>query len=260
MARRRRSRPRHRFEHSVPVVLGERTAARPLVVRPAWVLGGLGAVAFVGLVLWAAFSPRFYVSEARVVGVSRVSEQAVFAASGLPQLHILWVDADAAERQIQEQLPPVKAADVSCHLPAECTITVVEHQLALTWETDRGLLWVDEAGGSFPASGPLEGRWLVSGPLPVDDQGLVEQEVLVALDELARLGIQPGRISYRTGRGLIVQDPAGWPVILGQGEGMEQRLRVYAAVRAHLLAQGIQPRFVDVRFPEAPYYSETNEW
>ena len=29
---------------------------------------------------------------------------------------------------------------------------------------------------------------------------------------------------------------------------------------ASLEARGLTPRFVDVRFPDAPYYSETNEW
>ena len=84
--------------------------------------------------------------------------------------------------------------------------------------------------------------------------------MLVGLEELTQLRVEPGRISYRMGRGLVLDDPAGWRVILGQGAGMERRLRVYAAVRSHLLARGVHPRFVDVRFPEAPYYSETNEW
>jgi hypothetical protein len=41
---------------------------------------------------------------------------------------------------------------------------------------------------------------------------------------------------------------------------MGERLRALEIVAAHLEAQQITPEFVDVRFPEAPYYSLTNEW
>jgi hypothetical protein len=35
---------------------------------------------------------------------------------------------------------------------------------------------------------------------------------------------------------------------------------VLEAIAADLEGRGIKPKFVDVRFPEAPYYSLTNEW
>ncbi|HEC33866.1 MAG TPA: FtsQ-type POTRA domain-containing protein [Chloroflexi bacterium] len=260
MARKRRGRRRRRFEQSVPLVLGRRAATRPVTLGPIQVLGGLGAVAVLGLILWVACSPRFYVMGAQVIGASRIPEGTILAASGLERLHILWVNGRKAEAQILAQLPSVEQAEVSCRIPADCTIAIVEREPLLTWETEKGLLWVDAAGGALPASQPLEEQWLVSGPLPTDERGLVDKEVLIGLVELGRLGVQPGRIAYRSGRGLVLDDAAGWRVILGQGAGMEQRLQVYAAVRAHLLAHDIHPRFVDVRFPEAPYYSETNEW
>lgn len=260
MARRRRRGRRQQFEQSVSLALGGRRVAEPVPLRPAWVLGGLGVAALLGLALWVALSPRFYVTGVQVVGANHISEAAVFAASGLAHLHILWVNAEEAEARLLAQLPSVERAEVSCHLPAACTIEVVERVPILTWDIGERLLWVDAAGGAFPADHPLEGRWLIGGPLPTDERGLVDREVLLGLAELTRLGVRPGRVVYRPGRGLVLDDPAGWRVILGQGAGMERRLQVYAAVRAHLLARGIHPRFVDVRFPEAPYYSEVNEW
>jgi hypothetical protein len=35
---------------------------------------------------------------------------------------------------------------------------------------------------------------------------------------------------------------------------------VLERVTAELVAQDLTPRFVDVRFPDAPYYSLTNDW
>lgn len=259
MARKGRRR-RQKFQQSVPLVLGTRRVEQAPTRPSIWLFGGVGLTALLGLGLWFALSPRFYVGSAQVAGTSRIAQKAVFQASGLAGLHILWVDEQAAEARIVEQLPSVEAAKVACQLPADCVITVVERAPVLTWEVGGSLFWVDAAGMASPAGHPLEGRWLVSGPLPADDDGLVDQEVLIGLAELTRLGVRPGRIAYRSGRGLVLDDPAGWRVVLGQGSGMERRLQVYATVRAYVLARGVHPQFVDVRFPEAPYYSETNEW
>jgi len=254
------SRRRQKFRQSVPLVIGGRTTARPAPARPATVLGSVGGIALLGLVLWFAFSPQFYVTSAQVVGAQRVPPQAVFAASGLQRLHILWANPRAAERRILENIPSIERVRVSCQLPARCVIAVTEREVMAAWEQGGAYYWVDRAGGAFPAAGPLEGKWRVSGPLPTDEQGLVVQDVLVGLEELERLGVRPGPILYRPGRGLVLEDPAGWRVVVGQGTGMARRLQVYLKIRAHLMAKGITPRFVDVRFPDAPYYSVTNDW
>ncbi len=244
-----------------PLIIGGR--ARP--AAPSISISSTGVLAFfgvflVGLVLWFAFSPRFYVTGATIAGAERIPAETIFAASGLANRHILWADGRAAERRILEALPSVERVQAVCLLPARCIIVVTERAATVAWESDGAYYWVDAAGGAFPAQGPLEGRWLVRGPLPTDARGLVPQDVLIGLEELERLGLPPSPILYRPGRGLVLEDPAGWRVVVGQGTGMERRLQVYLKVRAHLLERGIHPRFVDVRFPDAPYYSVTNEW
>jgi len=256
----RGTRRRQNFRQSVPLVIGSRTTARHAPARPAAVLGSVGGIALLGLVLWFAFSPQFYVTSAQVVGAQRVPPQAVFAASGLQRLHILWANPRAAERRILENIPSIERVRVSCQLPARCVIAVTEREVMAAWEQGGVYYWVDRAGGAFPAAGPLEGEWQVSGPIPTDKRGLVVQDVLVGLEELERLGVRPGPVLYRPGRGLVLEDPAGWRVVVGQGTGMSRRLQVYLKIRAHLVAKGITPRFVDVRFPDAPYYSVTNDW
>ncbi|MBC7225919.1 MAG: FtsQ-type POTRA domain-containing protein [Thermoflexales bacterium] len=259
-ARRGSRRRRQGFRQSVPLVIGGRVAQPRAAARPAAVLGVVGGLALLGLVLWFAFSPQFYVTEAQVVGAQRVPAEAIFAASGLQRLHILWASPRAAEARILETIPSIERVRVSCRLPARCVIAVTEREPVAAWDQGGTYYWVDRAGGAFPGPGPLEGRWQVSGPLPTDEKGLVARDVLVGLGELERLGIRPGRILYRPGRGLVLEDPAGWRVVLGQGTGMARRLQVYLKIRAHLLEKGITPKFVDVRFPDAPYYSATNEW
>ncbi len=258
-ARRGSRRRRQNFRQSVPLVIGGRVTERP-AARSVATLGGAGGMALLMLVLWFAFSPQFYVTSAQVVGAQRVPAEAIFAASGLERLHILWANPRTAEERILAALPSVKQVRVSCGLPARCVITVTEREPVAAWEHRGIYYWVDGVGGAFPAPGPLEGKWQVRGPLPTDEKGLVARDVLAGLEELERLGIRPGPILYRPGRGLVLEDPAGWRVVLGQGQDMARRLQVYLKIRTHLMAKGITPKFVDIRFPDVPYYSVTNEW
>ena len=249
----------YRFESATPLVAGRR---RVVTVRigSGWILISLCLLVILALGLWVYRDPRFYVLDTQVLGAERESAAAILATSNLDRLHILWVDEEMAEHDIAEQFTSLAQVDVECRFPSRCVIAVEEHPLVLTWADGTGQFWVDQVGHISRAEGDFDGGWVVSGPIPTDEEGLLDDQVLMGLEDLERLGIAPQAIGYRPGRGLVIEDGAGWRVILGQGNGMEDRLGVYAAVREYLVAQNIHPRFVDVRFPEAPYYSETNEW
>ena len=82
----------------------------------------------------------------------------------------------------------------------------------------------------------------------------------IALSELWVIGVNVSPLYYVPERGLTFADQRGWRVILGQGPGIARRLQVLEALVADLEARGLTPRFVDVRFADAPYYSLVNEW
>jgi hypothetical protein len=201
------------------------------------------------------------VYDAEVQGTVRLSPDAVFWASDLPGLHVLWVNTGKIEEQILTALPSLESVDVSCRLPAECTIAVVERQSMTMWDDDGDLWWVDGNGMVFHASRELSEGWMVRGPLPRDEEERLAEPVRVALSELWASGVEIDRqLFYVPERGLVITDERGWRVVVGQGPGMDERLRALDAVATHLEARGLMPRIVDVRFPEAPYYSLTNEW
>jgi hypothetical protein len=269
-SRRRRRNTRRGFEAASTFSLSQARAERLpcsrrwLRVAPLALLGLIAVMA-----AWVLLDDRFYVYRADVVGTVRLSPEEVFWASDLPGLHVLWVNADRVEAQILEALPSLESADVSCGLLANCTITVVERQSRITWDDGGQLWWVDADGVIFPCppsvppNGGEEGGggWIVRGPLPRDEQGRLDEPVRVALAELWASGFEVGQVlSYVPTRGLVFTDAHGWRVIVGQGPGMDERLRTLGAVAAHLEARGLMPRFVDVRFPDAPYYSLTNDW
>jgi hypothetical protein len=259
---------KRRFEAAGTLVLGRarvkrRPAASRLLVRRlrGVLLLLLGAVA-VGA-FWLALDARFYVYHADVVGAARVSSDEIFQASGLPGLHILWVRSAEIEDRLLSALPTLESAQVACRLqlPAECRITVAERQPKVMWDEDGLLWWIDADGVIFHAQGALPEGWTVRGPLPRDADGRLDERVRVALVELWATGEDVALFFYYAPeRGLVFTDERGWRVVLGQGPGMDKRLQVLKRLAADLEARGLTPRFVDVRFADAPYYSLTNDW
>ena len=238
--------------------------------------------------LWLALDERFYVYHADVQGAVRSSPDEIFRASGLPGLHILWVRPAEVEAHILAALPDLASARVACHLPARCKIAVVERQPQLMWDENGQVWWIDAEGVIFspspslspsggdasslpptggevpflpPAGGDGGGALLVRGSLPRQEDGRLDERVRVALAELWAAGADvTSTLTYVPGRGLVYTDERGWRVILGQGPGMNRRLQVLQWLAADLQARGLTPRFIDVRFPDAPYYSLTNDW
>lgn len=280
---RRQQKKKRRFEAAGALVLGRARVKRPSAASRS-LLRRLRGILLLSLAagaagaLWLALDDRFYIYHADVMGAVRVSPDEVFRASGLPGLHILWVRPAEVEARLRAALPTLESAQVVCHLqppsssarPAtRCTITVVERQPKVMWDEDGQLWWIDADGVIFPANAPAEvpaqgmlsDGWLVRGPLPRGEDGWLDERVRVALTDLWAAGVDVSPLLYYVpGRGLVLTDERGWRVIVGQGAGMGKRLQVLELLAADLEARGLTPRFVDVRFADAPYYSLTNDW
>jgi hypothetical protein len=264
-----------RFETAGALVIGRaqvrRTSSSSLVRwrRLRIILALSLVVAAVGA-LWLALDGRFYIYYADVRGVERLSADEVFQASGLPGLHVLWARSTEVEARLLRALPSVESARVTCSLPARCAITIVERQPRVAWEEEGRWWWIDVEGVVFPVASsfsPFEGDqgaaggWTVQGPLPRDEDGRLDERVRIALAELWTAAVDvPAPLTYMPTRGLVFVDERGWKVILGQGPGMDRRMQVLDGLVAELEARGLTPRFVDVRFADAPYYSLINDW
>ena len=263
---RKSSKPR--YHAARPLVLGRARvsqAAGPARRWVRWVQVGICSVLTLvaGLALWLTIDDRFYILDLDVTGNARTPDGVVGQASEIAGLHIFWVRSDEVSERIVQAVPGIEAADVVCRLPAACTIQVIERQPKVTWiDAEQGASWwVDDEGVVFPAAGVDSEGWAVRGPLPVDEDGRLQESMRAALAELwAADNNVPQSFDYVPGRGLTFNDPRGWQVVLGTGSGMMQRMQVLDLLTARLAARGVSPKYVDVRFPEAPYYSITNEW
>lgn len=251
-----------RFEAASSVAL--RRISQPAAPRVAlrWARNAalIALIIAAAAVLWMLIDDRFYIYNAEVIGAVRVSPEAVFQASDLKGYHVLWAPTAEAESRILAAFPSIESVDVACRLPARCLIAIVERQPMMTWDEEGKLWWIDADGVLFAASEVFSEGWVVSGPLPRDADGRLAEDVRAALAELWTSGAEVESLRYAPGRGLVITDVRGWRVILGTGTGMAARMRLLETLAAHLEAQRVTPRFIDLRFLEAPYYSVVNDW
>ena len=56
--------------------------------------------------------------------------------------------------------------------------------------------------------------------------------------------------------GLEFDDPRGFLVYLGLAHDLNDRVMVWKALRDSLEARNVLPKFVDIRYPLAPFYGE----
>jgi cell division septal protein FtsQ len=182
----------------------------------------------------------------------------VFEVSGLRWLHILWVDEGQVEERILERFKMVEAVSVSCRLPAKCIIEIQEREPLIVWrDSSEGgaLWWIDADGVVFGALGPLPQAWEVHGPIPLNESKQLRNDARSALVELLSLESPiANTVYYEPQVGFQYLDDRGRHIVLGQGSGIRERLRVCDTLLADLERRKVVPRVVDVRFLEAPYY------
>jgi len=236
---------------------------------PRWVrwlrVGALVTLVLIGAIAaWLTIDERFYILDVNVVGNERTPAEQVCQASELRGLHLFWVHPAQVSDRIVRTLPGVADAHVKCKFPAACMISVMERQPKAMWidsqqETEW---WIGEDGVLFPAGEGRIDEVVVKGPLPIGEDGQLVEPVRNALAALWKRDSSsvPKAFDYVPSRGLVFTDARGFRVILGTGGEMDQRFQILRLLTHVLEARGVRPKYVDVRYPEAPYYSTTNDW
>ena len=254
--RSRRRRRMRRYETSVPFA--------PLVARRLrgshWSRAKIASLLLLGLLAWALYefssSYTFFVYEASIQGNRLLSADAIYAASGIDEHSIFWLDPQEIAANILEAHPYVKHVVVRCQLPNRVIIEVTERLPRLLWQAGGENFWVDDEGVPLP---PLD-----SQPPPlllIDDEasaadedgrlktGIVEGILLIS----ARM---PEVTQFRYDRtwGLLFESPYGWQVALGHGERMWYKVNVLVTLQEEILARREHPQLIDLRFSEGMYY------
>jgi hypothetical protein len=64
---------------------------------------------------------------------------------------------------------------------------------------------------------------------------------------------------YETNRGLYFSQEVGqgaWPVYVGTSEDLPRKIQIVQALTDYLVGHNIEPRYVDVRWPDHPVYGK----
>lgn len=230
-----------------------------MLAQPRVVAAGL-LVVLVLMTVWIGLDGSFYVSRLSVTGVTRTPPLDVANMSGLVGTHIFWVNTADAEAQLLHANPALKSAKISCTLPANCRIAVVERTPVVAWRYGDMVTWVDSNGETFsaqptPADLKLVTIEAVQGPALIAGRPADPKVIAAALSVAQAL---PGVRNYRYSGayGLEFNDPRGFPVYLGLAADMTDRVMVWKALSDSLEARDVLPKFVDIRYPLAPYYSQ----
>ncbi len=203
-------------------------------------------------------SSAFFIYEPDVTikGNIVVPASEIYQASGLEQMSIFWVNPASVSERI-EALPNIKAAAVSTRLPAHVSITVEERLPALIWQTGHQTWWVDAEGTIILPRGSLPDALTVvdTDGKPVELGQRLDTDILVTVRELHQLLPELSVMQYARETGIGFTTPDGWPVYLGVGDqDVQAKLTVLVSLRRELLAQGIEPQFINVQYVESPYY------
>jgi cell division septal protein FtsQ len=213
----------------------------------------LATAAWLGFLFFS--TDDYYVYGATVEGNLVVPTQEIFWASGLDGMSVFWIDPQRVAETIS-RLPDIKSAEVACRLPAQVTIRVVERQARVVWQWQDRQFWVDDHGIVLQPRGALPDALIVrdAGAAPPRLGGRVEAEAVIAAQQLHDLRPQLRAVTYDQDRGLVLESPDGGSIYLGVGDDMALKLAILDALETDLRKQGIQPEYIDLRYPERPTY------
>jgi cell division septal protein FtsQ len=230
---------------------GLRTA---LFGSPRWislvVLIGLGAVVYLG-----GQTPWLVISDVQVEGAVALTADSVVKASGLQGKSIVWADPALAARSVVA-MPSVLTATVEIGWPNQARIAVVERAPVMAWDQAGERFWVDEDGVLMPS------RYQVHGLLLVLSQeremltlgSAIPHDVMQAALQLRQLRPNIDALYYEQANGLSYQDGRNWRAYFGLGNDVNQKLVIYEALVADLMARKMQPDYISVITKEKPFY------
>lgn len=223
-------------------------------------------VALAGGIFYGSADAQFFVYQAEIHGAQHVAPTTIYETAGVDEQNIFWIDPKQVAHRVVA-LEGIKTARVSCELPARVIIEVEERQPAIMWRAvgQERDWWLDGEGRVLPYHGDAQSPDTVF----VVDTSARDLEVgqMVTPAGIARSVMQLAEalpdvqlFYYQADRGLSFTQQAStgsWPVYVGSSEGLARKIQVMLVLTAYLKANGIHPRYMDVRWPDHPVYGRS---
>ncbi|MBK8783825.1 MAG: FtsQ-type POTRA domain-containing protein [Anaerolineales bacterium] len=222
---------------------------------------------FLGVAIYLAFAlPYFYVPAATVLGNNRISKEEITNVTGVVGQSIFMVQPDELETRLRTNYPELLSAEVKVYLPNHVYVTVSERTPVILWQKGEGYTWIDATGVAFRPRG-LEAGLVpviaVDEPVPgvkvLDDPfsppPYMQKELVDAVLALSPLLPAGQTMTFDSAHGLGWKDPRGWQAYFGtSAQDMPLKARVYQSLVDSLMARSVYPEYINVVYPEAPYY------
>lgn len=246
-----------RFDPSASVDERQGVAQRKRVVR----VVAAAALVFMVVVGGGAFlaSDVFKVREGRVDGNEGLPAQGILAASGIMGQHWFLLNLDQSAQSVRE-LPGIDAANIRCEWQKECVVLVKVTEALARLDAPGATMWVDQTGRAQKTWDNARARVVVKlddkALLPADGKEL-DPGILSNLRELLEAQPDVTQYAYTKADGFWFVNDRSWKVQIGssgRAGAMIERSRMAQTLRDQLVSRNIQPKLIDVRVIEAPYY------
>ena len=217
----------------------------------------------------AATLPEFHAAPAQVTGNQRISSDEINSVLNTTGQSIFMLTGAQLETRLRLNYPDLMAAHVAIDLPNAVHVSVVERQPVLLWKQGSGYTWIDANGIAFRPRGEADSliavEALAAPPAateaasdPLSPVAFVPPDLVKAIQTLAPDVPGGTALEYDPKYGLGWQDARGWKVFFGTDAGeMPLKLQIYNSLVDSLIQKGIQPSFISVQYPNAPYYRIT---
>lgn len=233
-----------------------------------WRIASMLLTLLLALGMYLAWTlPYFRVPQASVFGNTRLSKEEINAVLGVQGESIFLIQPAEVETRLRLNYPELASADVTVYLPNHVFVTVTERQPVIRWQQGAGYTWIDANGVAFrprgQEAGPLVNVLGIAAPppgSPITDDPLsppafINKELVDAILALAPAVPAGATLTYTHTEGLGWVDSRGWEAYFGgSAHDMALKLRVYQSLVDHLLSRGTYPVYINVAYPDAPFY------
>lgn len=238
--------------------------ARPTV---SWRTASFILVFVLAILIYLAWTlPYFHIPAATVLGNNRLTRDEINAVLAVQGQSIFMVKPEEMETRLRLNYPELASAEVKVYLPNHVYVTVTERQPVILLQQGEGFTWIDSTGVAFRPRG--DGGILISvvalstppvGVAALDDlfspPPYMQKELVDAILALAPTVPAGSTLTFDAAEGLGWRDSRGWNVFFGtSAQDMPLKVRVYQSLVDTLVGKNKIPEYINVAFPDAPYY------
>jgi POTRA domain, FtsQ-type len=259
--RRRKARPRKRYDLALPTQLGAQVQlpSIPAVRFGPRLLSSILLACVLVAIQQAVTAPSFRVAEAAVSGNQILSAMQVRMIVGAANRPIFLVDPQGEDRALEAH-PEVLSADVEVSWPNRVRVSIVERHPMVEWDDAGRTWWICPDGVAYLKHGEWPGLVLIrseSQALTITEDPLepaMSGEVLRAAAVLnAQMPEEAASLLFDAEHGLGFDDPRGWRAYFGVDGDMVVKVRTYQAIVANLSQVHQAVAVISVEDAAAPY-------